>query len=278
MAKRKPELAAFRVLPPEFDPPTKRMPDGKTPPSTDSAQERWGPVWDRYYALDVEYFTGGLGSSLLKVMSRNFLWTTKLASTPMLETEVRASAALHRCPATVPAALTARASAPQTRDRMAERVSALASDLRGAAKTTASHRGLSSVAGGLPSSAHDEARAGGVLARSTQARCAGAIPTRPQRCSAPHACHAAVGSWHGSSAAERPCKSPSGPCLRRVARGQAKMRRRQGWRSREAIRPLAVRLGPDGAYSTTRGDRYTVNTGAPVCLAFGGAAMLSRRH
>lgn len=93
MAKRKPELAAFRVLPPEYDPPIKRMPDGKVPPSTDVAQERWGPVWDRYYALDVEYFTGGLGSSLLKVMSRNFLWTTKLASTPMLEAEVRTSLA-----------------------------------------------------------------------------------------------------------------------------------------------------------------------------------------
>lgn len=53
---------------------------------------------------------------------------------------------------------------------MAERVSSLASDLRGVAKKAASRRGMSSVVGTLPSSAHDEGRLGSVLARSTQAR------------------------------------------------------------------------------------------------------------
>ncbi|OQS06928.1 COP9 signalosome complex subunit 5 [Thraustotheca clavata] len=87
LAKKRPEMGAFRAYPPEYAPPVNETPDGQT--DSTARVERWGSCWNRYYALEIQYFMSSLGSNVLSVLSEKFLWMRTLSSTPMLERENR---------------------------------------------------------------------------------------------------------------------------------------------------------------------------------------------
>jgi COP9 signalosome complex subunit 5 len=89
VAKGVPELGAFRCYPPGHMPERGLAPDGVVWDDEHARSERWGASAMSYYQLEVEYFMSSFSYSLLDVLSRGHLWTRMLASTPMLEKEVR---------------------------------------------------------------------------------------------------------------------------------------------------------------------------------------------
>jgi len=110
IAKQQPEFGAFRVFPATYTPPAGQAPDGSTTGDKEEIQLRWGPASNRYYSLDITYFTGSsLGHKLLGIMSKNNLWVRVLSSTTMLD--------------------------PDNRDRFPERVSKAAAKLEQAARS-----------------------------------------------------------------------------------------------------------------------------------------------
>lgn len=48
LAKKRPEMGAFRVYPPEFAAPVNETPDGTTVTDETTRMERWGSCWNRY--------------------------------------------------------------------------------------------------------------------------------------------------------------------------------------------------------------------------------------
>ncbi|OQR86968.1 COP9 signalosome complex subunit 5 [Achlya hypogyna] len=119
LAKKRPEMGAFRAYPPEYAPPVNETPDGTLVTDDTARVERWGSCWNRYYALEVEYFMSTLGSNVLSVLTEKFLWMRTLSSTPMLERE--------------------------NRERFSERIGALATKLEGCEAAVASHKGFGSA-------------------------------------------------------------------------------------------------------------------------------------
>ncbi|ETV93143.1 hypothetical protein H310_12752 [Aphanomyces invadans] len=89
LAKKRPEMGAFRAYPPEFAAPVNETPDGQIVTDDTARVERWGSCWNRYYALEIEYFMSTLGANVLGVLSEKFLWMRTLSSTPTLERENR---------------------------------------------------------------------------------------------------------------------------------------------------------------------------------------------
>lgn len=89
LAKSTPEFGAFRVYPPDYSPPGNETPDGKIVEDDRLRVEQWGACWNRYYKLDIEYFMSAQARAVISILSRNFLWTRTLGSTPMLERENR---------------------------------------------------------------------------------------------------------------------------------------------------------------------------------------------
>ncbi|EQC28976.1 hypothetical protein SDRG_13313 [Saprolegnia diclina VS20] len=118
LAKKRPEMGAFRAYPPEYAPPVNETPDGTLVTDDTARVERWGSCWNRYYALEVEYFMSSLGSNVLSVLSEKFLWMRTLSSTPMLERE--------------------------NRERFSERIALLATKLEGCESMVSSQRGFGS--------------------------------------------------------------------------------------------------------------------------------------
>ncbi|GLD94925.1 hypothetical protein PINS_up003550 [Pythium insidiosum] len=89
LAKKRPEMGAFRVYPPEYTAPVNETPDG-TIVTDDSARiERWGSCWNRYYTLEVDYFMSSVGSDIVNILSEEFLWMRTLSSNSMQERENR---------------------------------------------------------------------------------------------------------------------------------------------------------------------------------------------
>lgn len=43
----------------------------------------------RYYSLEIEYYMSTLSSSVMSILTENFLWMRTLGTTPQLEPEVR---------------------------------------------------------------------------------------------------------------------------------------------------------------------------------------------
>ncbi|DBA02884.1 TPA: hypothetical protein N0F65_005911 [Lagenidium giganteum] len=105
IAKKRPEMGAFRVYPPDFAAPVNETPDGTIVTDDPTRIERWGSCWNRYYTLDVDYFTSTLGSQVVSVLSEEFLWMRTLSSNAMQERE--------------------------NRDRFSERIQSLANKLSG---------------------------------------------------------------------------------------------------------------------------------------------------
>lgn len=80
VVKGKPELAAFRVYPPEFTAPTNETPDGTVVTDDKSRIEKWGAVWNRYYQLKTNFFMSSFSQSTLSVLKDKFLWQQTLSS------------------------------------------------------------------------------------------------------------------------------------------------------------------------------------------------------
>jgi COP9 signalosome complex subunit 5 len=74
IAKNKPELMAFRVYPPEFNPPSNELPDGSKVSDDKYRVEKWGACWNRYYKLDTVYFTSNLSLNTLDILKNKLLW------------------------------------------------------------------------------------------------------------------------------------------------------------------------------------------------------------
>lgn len=114
LAKKRPEMGAFRVYPPEFAAPVNETPDGTIITDETTRMERWGSCWNRcvvgllhlycycvekwsnhiardhrYYTLECDYFMSSLGSQVVSILSEEFLWMRTLSSNTMQERENR---------------------------------------------------------------------------------------------------------------------------------------------------------------------------------------------
>lgn len=89
LAKKRPEMGAFRVYPPEFAAPMNETPDGTIIADESARLERWGNCWNRYYTLEIDYFMSSLGAQVVSVLSEEFLWMRTLSSNTMQERENR---------------------------------------------------------------------------------------------------------------------------------------------------------------------------------------------
>ena len=87
LAKGRPELSAFRVYPPDYQPPMNQTPDGTLVADDRVRVEKWGACWNRYYKLDTSFYMSRIASTTLSILKNNFLWHNSFACTPMLEPE-----------------------------------------------------------------------------------------------------------------------------------------------------------------------------------------------
>ena len=85
LAKERPELAAFRVYPPEYAPPLNELPDGSISTDDKVRIEKWGACWNRYYKLEVKYFMSSMSRNVLNILKNNFLWQNALTSSILHE-------------------------------------------------------------------------------------------------------------------------------------------------------------------------------------------------
>ena len=87
LAKGKPELGAFRAYPPEYVPPANEMPDGRINADADARVERWGNCWNRYHEIEVTTFMSSLSERIMQMMSKKYLWISRLSTTPTMDKE-----------------------------------------------------------------------------------------------------------------------------------------------------------------------------------------------
>lgn len=87
LAKNRPELSAFRVYPPDYNPPMNQVPDGSLVSDDRIRVEKWGACWNRYYKLETSFYMSRIATSTLSILKNNFLWHNSFTSTPMLEPE-----------------------------------------------------------------------------------------------------------------------------------------------------------------------------------------------
>ena len=87
LAKNRPELMAFRVYPPDYNPPMNQVPDGAFVSDDRVRVEKWGACWNRYYKLETSFYMSRIATSTLSILKNNFLWHNSFTSTPMLEPE-----------------------------------------------------------------------------------------------------------------------------------------------------------------------------------------------
>lgn len=80
LAKSRPELQAYRVYPPEYTAPENETPDGTVVVEANPRLERWGSCWNRYYVLELDYFTSRLGKKVMHTLSEKFLWMRALGT------------------------------------------------------------------------------------------------------------------------------------------------------------------------------------------------------
>lgn len=81
IAKSKLELMAFRVYPPEYEPPAGESPDGKIL-SDSEGQKLWGNCWRRYYKLETSYFMSSLAQQTFRILKNNMSFAESLISQP----------------------------------------------------------------------------------------------------------------------------------------------------------------------------------------------------
>jgi len=90
LAKKNPELKAFRAYPPEYNSPIpNECPDGSVILKERTRLEKWGSCWSRYYELEMEYFMSKNARHVMNILTHNFLWMRNLGNTPSLESDTR---------------------------------------------------------------------------------------------------------------------------------------------------------------------------------------------
>lgn len=89
LAKKNPEIKAFRAYPPDYSAPQNECPDGTIVTEEKLRLEVWGKCWDRYYELEVEYYMSNAARNMITLLTQNYAWMTVLGSTPMLQPEVK---------------------------------------------------------------------------------------------------------------------------------------------------------------------------------------------
>ena len=87
LAKGKPELGAFRAYPPEYNAPAGETPDGRVNSDADARIERWGNCWNRYHEIEVTTFMSSLSERIMRMLSKKYLWISRLSTTPTMEKE-----------------------------------------------------------------------------------------------------------------------------------------------------------------------------------------------
>lgn len=87
LAKGRPEMMAFRVYPPEYNPPANETPDGSIVTDDRLRVQRWGSCWNRYYKLELSYYMSNLAHSTLNILKDKLLWHLPLCSTAMLDAD-----------------------------------------------------------------------------------------------------------------------------------------------------------------------------------------------
>lgn len=85
IVKGRPEMKAFRVFPPDYNPPMNETPDGTFVVDDRVRIEKWGACWNRYYELEISFFMSSLSQRTLGTLKNSFLWQSSFTSTPMLE-------------------------------------------------------------------------------------------------------------------------------------------------------------------------------------------------
>lgn len=75
-----PEIKAFRAYPPEYNAPiANECPDGSIVTDEQTRLELWGSCWNRYYALQVEYFMSSHARKVLEQLTQDYLWMRALS-------------------------------------------------------------------------------------------------------------------------------------------------------------------------------------------------------
>lgn len=87
IARQKPELMCFRVYPNSYTPHTLECPDGSAIANESERVTRWGQGFNRYYALQIEWFSSALGRKMLNIVAKDHVWIRSLASTAGSEPE-----------------------------------------------------------------------------------------------------------------------------------------------------------------------------------------------
>lgn len=81
LVKSRPEMIAFRAYPPDCSAKLDETPDGKIVQDDKTRLELWGACWNRYYALEVNYYLSELASNTLSILRNNSMWTSAFSST-----------------------------------------------------------------------------------------------------------------------------------------------------------------------------------------------------
>jgi COP9 signalosome complex subunit 5 len=88
-AQGRPELGAFRALPPSFRPPERVGPDRKTYESQDALEARWGSFGGSYTMVPISIFASTLAKAFSDRVAQDYLWTQVLTSSPAHDRERR---------------------------------------------------------------------------------------------------------------------------------------------------------------------------------------------
>jgi COP9 signalosome complex subunit 5 len=83
--KNKPEMKAFRVYAPDYNPPPNETPDGLFVLDDKLRIEKWGACWNRYYQLETSYFMSELSQKALGILRNQLSWQAPFTSSVLHE-------------------------------------------------------------------------------------------------------------------------------------------------------------------------------------------------
>jgi len=90
LAMKIPEIKAFRAYPTNYNSPViNECPDGSIIHDERTRFEKWGSCWGRYYELNVRYIINRHSRSVIKLLTKNFLWMRAFASTTIPNIELK---------------------------------------------------------------------------------------------------------------------------------------------------------------------------------------------
>ena len=95
LEQEKPEMLAFRVYPPTFNPPANETPDGALIREDNVRVQKWGACWNRYYKLQIEHFMSSLARETLDRLNNQMLWQQPFVSAPKVTEKENIAAIEH---------------------------------------------------------------------------------------------------------------------------------------------------------------------------------------